>query len=197
MDLAIAPVTYAMIVANIIASSWAFFFDRNFTGQFAFNVGAIARHKQHYRVFTSSFLHNDPIHLTFNMVALFSFGPLVEAVLGRTGFFVVYFGAILSSGILSFFVNRRNDQYTSVGASDAVSGVIFAGILISPFDELFIFPIPFAIPAWGFGFLFLGISTLLMGAENRRIAHEGHLGGALAGIALTALMLPRLVTGWF
>ena len=193
----VASATYALIVANLVASLWALFFDRDFLNQFAFHVGAVTRQGQHYRVFTSSFLHNDLFHLAFNMWALFLFGPAIEMRLGKTGFLVVYFGAILVSGILSWYFNRRDLNYSSVGASDAVSGILFSFILFYPFSTLMIFPLLLPIPAWLFGILFLIISSLLINADNRRVAHEGHLGGALAGLVLTALMVPTAFMQYF
>lgn len=197
MEIPNAPLTYALIIANLVASLYALFFDHDFVEQFKFEVDAVRRRGQHYRVFTSSFLHNDLFHLLFNMMALFSFGPYVEILLGRTGYSVVYFGAILASGILSFYVNRRDGSYSSVGASDAVSGVIFSFILFYPMDALYIFPLPIPIPAIIFGVIFIVLSSVLMNRENRRIAHEGHLGGALAGIVLTIAMVPNAVTIFF
>jgi len=190
MEIPVASATYALIVANLVASLWALAFDREFINHFAFNVGAVTRQNQHYRVFTSSFLHNDLLHLFFNMLTLFYFGPVVEMKLGKTGFLVVYFGAILVSGILSWYFNRKDMNYSSVGASDGVAGILFSFILFFPTAGMYIFPIPFAIPAFLFGILFLIISSLLINSRNRRVAHEGHLGGAIAGLVLTALMVP-------
>lgn len=190
MDIPNAPVTYALIIANLVASLYALFFDPDFVDQFKFEVDGLRRKGQHYRIFTSSFLHNDLFHLLFNMMALFSFGPYIELLLGRTGFIVIYFGAILASGILSFYVNRGDGAYSSVGASDAVSGIIFSFILFYPMDALYIFPLPIPIPAIIFGAIFIVLSSVLMNRENRRIAHEGHLGGAIAGIVLTIAMVP-------
>lgn len=195
MELPVAPVTYALIVANIIASCWAFFFDDEFVGHFAFDIDAVKRHGQHYRIFSSSFLHADPFHLLLNMVTLFYFGPLVENVLGKLGFLVVYFGAILSSGILSYYVNRHNGLYTSLGASDATSGILFSFVVMTPFSMLEILFVP--MPAWMFGILFILISMQLMNRQDRIISHEGHLGGAVAGVILTVLMLPETVTRYF
>ncbi len=193
MDLSQAPVTYALILVNIAISLYALFVNPQFIDQFGFHVGAVRREGEHFRVFTSSFLHVNLFHLLFNMVALFSFGPTVERLLGKLGFIVVYFGAILVSGIVSTWVNRHNLTYRSIGASDAVSGVIFAFVLFFPLAPIFVFPIPFGIPAILFGVGFLVISSLLMGAKNRIIAHEGHLGGAIAGLILTVLMRPDAV----
>ncbi len=106
MQVPLAPATYALIIANIVVSVYALSFDRSFVRSFAFNVGALVNGKQHYRVFTSSFLHGDYFHLLFNMMTLFFFGPVVESILGTDGFWVVYFGAILVSGMVSFYANR-------------------------------------------------------------------------------------------
>ena len=194
MELVIAPVTYALIVANILVSCWALFCDRKFIDQFAFNITGIGRHGQSYRIFTSSFLHADPMHLLFNMMTLFFFGPQVEAVLGKLGFLVVYFGAVLASGIFTFYIKRSNFNYTSIGASDATCGILFAFILMAPFAKMYVFPIPFEISAWAYGIIFILISSFLVGGENNRIAHESHLSGAAAGLVLTALMVPEVFT---
>ena len=192
-----APATYALVIANLIASVYGLSFDHKFNNSFAFHVGAIARAKQHYRVFTSSFIHGDYFHLLFNMMALLSFGPEVELLLGTDGFLAVYFGAILTSGIVSFYVNRNNLTYSSLGASDGVSGVILSFCLFYPLSPIYFIFVPFGIPAFIFAVIFMAVSIGLMGREGNRIAHEGHLGGAIAGVVLTALMRPDLVAQLF
>ncbi|MEO0850047.1 MAG: rhomboid family intramembrane serine protease [Pseudomonadota bacterium] len=194
MDLPDAPVTLALILANVGISLYALFGDQDFLEQFKFDVNALRQRGQHYRVFTSSFLHNDLFHLLFNMMALFSFGPYLEQLLGRTGFLVIYFGAILISGIVTFYVNRQDGAYSSVGASDAVSGVVFGFILFYPLESLYIFPLPVPIPAILFGGLFIIGSSFLMDRQDRRIAHESHLAGAAAGLILTTAMQPAALS---
>lgn len=190
------PATYALIVANLIVSVYGLSFDRGFVGAYAFNVGAIARAKQHYRVFTSSFLHGDYLHLLFNMMTLLFFGPAVEQLLGTDGFLVVYFGAVLTSGIISFYVNQENFAYTSLGASDGVSGVILSFCLFYPLSPIYFMFVPFGIPAILYGVFFMVISAKMMGGGGR-IAHEGHLGGAIAGVVLTVMMRPDVLTRIF
>lgn len=190
MDLPNAPVTYALIVANVAASLYALYIDRNFFSQFAFEVDAVVRRKQSHRVITSSFLHGDLFHLFFNMLTLFFFGPTVEAILGKLGFLGVYFGAIVASGVVTAIVQKRVPNYRSVGASDAVSGVLLSFCVFFPLEPIYIMFIPVGIPAILYGVLFIIISARLMGNPGNRIAHEGHLGGALAGVALTLLMRP-------
>ncbi|MEE2692310.1 MAG: rhomboid family intramembrane serine protease [Pseudomonadota bacterium] len=197
MDLSAAPVTYALIVANLAASLYALYGDRNFFSQFAFEVDAVVRRQQSYRVVTSSFLHGDLFHLFFNMLTLFYFGPVVERILGKLGFLVVYFGAIIASGVVTAIVKRRVPNYRSVGASDAVSGVLLSFCLFFPLEPIYILFIPVGIPAILYGVLFMLISARLMGNAGNRIAHEGHLGGALAGVGLTLLMRPDVVTQFF
>ncbi|WP_411817976.1 rhomboid family intramembrane serine protease [Hyphococcus sp. DH-69] len=196
MEISGAPATYGLVIANIIASVYGLSFDRGFVGSFLFNVGALKNAKQHYRIFTSSFLHGDYFHLLFNMMTLLIFGPVVEIALGTDGFLVVYFGAILASGIVSFYVNRDNLNYSSLGASDGVSGVILAFCMFAPFTPIYFLFVPFGIPAFLYGGLFILISAKMVGTGGRT-AHEGHLGGALAGVVLTLLMRPDILTGLF
>lgn len=192
-----APATYALIAVNLFISLYALYADRRFIGHFAFNVEAVARGGQHYRIVTSSFLHGGLIHLAFNMLTLLFFGPAVESLLGKLGFLVVYFGAIIASGIVSLIARRREPSYSSIGASDAVSGVVLSFCAFHPFAPIYVFPIPFGVPAIVYGALFILISARMMGAQGGRIAHEGHLGGALGGLVLTLLMRPDALTRFF
>jgi membrane associated rhomboid family serine protease len=192
-----APATYALIIVNILVSLYAFFGDRNFINQFAFQVRAVAGEKQHYRVVTSSFLHANGPHLLLNMLTIWFFGPPVEELLGTLGFLVVYFGAVLVSGLVSLRVNRYNPAYSSVGASDAASGLVLSYCCFYPFKPIYILFIPFGVPAILYGALFIFISSRLMERQDRVIAHEGHLGGAIAGAALTILMRPDVITQFF
>ncbi len=192
-----SPATLALICANVIISLYGFFGDRTFINQFAFQVAAVRDLKQHYRMVTSSFLHANFAHLLLNMLTLLFFGPEVETILGRLGFLVVYFGSILSSGFFSLYVNRNDPTNSSVGASDATSGVVLSFCCFHPFQPLYILFIPIPIPAILYGALFMVISAQLMERSNRVIAHEGHLGGAIAGVALTVLMRPDVVTQLF
>ncbi len=197
MDLPSAPATLALICINLFISLYAFYGDRTFINQFAFQVGAVRDQKQYYRVLTSSFLHANFGHLLLNMMTLWFFGPVVEQVLGKTGFLVVYFGAILTSGAVSLLVNKTNPAYASIGASDAASGVVLSFCCFYPFDPIYVMFIPIGIPAILYGVVFILISAQLMERSNRIIAHEGHLGGALAGIVLTVLMRPDVITQFF
>ena len=193
MELPGAPATYAIIIANLIASIYGLSFDRGFVGSFAFNVGALVNAKQHYRVFTSSFLHGDYFHLLFNMMTLLFFGPVVERILGADGFLVIYFGAVLASGIVSFYVNRHNLAYTSLGASDGVSGVVLSFCLFAPLAPIYFMFVPVPIPAIVYGAFYILISANMIGRFGGKVAHEAHLAGAIAGVVFTVAMRPQIV----
>ena len=197
MDFPNAPATYAFIAVNLIVSIYAFAADRRFIEDHCFHIGAVTRQKQYHRLLTSAFLHADPMHLAFNMITLFSFGPVVERLLGTDGLIAVYLGSIIAAKLVSIFRNRDNLDYTAVGASGGVSGVILSFCLFFPLDEIFLFGLPFGIPAVLFGVGYMLLSAGLMGNANRVIGHEAHLGGAAGGIILTVLMRPDLITQWF
>jgi len=197
MELANAPATYAFVAVNVIISFYAFFGDSDFMDDFAFRVGSVTRDKQYHRLITSAFLHVDMLHLLFNMMALLSFGPVVERLLGTDGMIVIYVGSILASKLVAIYNNRTNPAYSAVGASGAVSGVILSFCLFFPFDNIYLLGLPFGIPALLFGVGYMALSAQLMGNANRVIGHEAHLGGAAGGILLTILMRPDIVTQWF
>ncbi|MCA8890123.1 MAG: rhomboid family intramembrane serine protease [Parvularculaceae bacterium] len=197
MEVVNAPATYALIVVNVVISLYALYGDGRFFDQFMFQVRAVTERDEQYRIVTSSFLHANLPHLLLNMLTLYFFGPVVEATLGKLGFLVVYFGAIIASGFLSLWLNRKSPLYSSVGASDAVSGVVLSYCCFYPLDKIYVMMIPVGIPAFLYGLMFMFISAQLMGREDRVIAHEGHLGGAVAGAVLTVIMQPYVVTRFF
>ena len=197
MDIPNAPATYAFMLANIIASIYAFVGDDNFMDEFCFRVGAVTRDKQYHRLITSAFLHADPLHLFFNMMTLFFFGPVVEATLGTDGMIVIYMGSIIASKIAAIVNNRDNPAYSAVGASGAVSGVILSFCMFYPLEKIYFIGVPIGIPAILFGVAYMALSARLMSNAGRVIGHEAHLGGAAGGIVLTILMRPDVVTRLF
>ncbi|MFQ5564709.1 MAG: rhomboid family intramembrane serine protease [Parvularculaceae bacterium] len=197
MNPADAPATFALILANVAASLYGLFVDRKFINNFLFNVGAVTRGRQHYRMITSAFLHGDLGHLFVNMLTLYFFGPVVEKLLGADGFLVIYFGSLLSGKFLSLYVNRKTPAYSALGASGAVSGVVLSFCLFYPLANIYLFLIPIGIPAIVFAALYMAVSMLLMKRPDRVIGHDAHLGGAAGGIVLTLLMRPDVVGRFF
>ncbi|MGI9408017.1 MAG: rhomboid family intramembrane serine protease, partial [Hyphomicrobiaceae bacterium] len=198
LDFARFPMTYAIIVLNVLISGYAFFVDSELINRWSLQIGSILKGRQYYRVLTSGFLHADPTHFLFNMVTLFFFGRFMEAMLGPIGFLTLYFGSELAANGLSIWSRRNDLYYASIGASGAVSGVLVGFCLLRPFDQIYIFFLPFGIPAFLYAGLYIAYSMYAM--DNSRgggIAHEAHLGGALGGILLTCVMIPQALQIFF
>jgi membrane associated rhomboid family serine protease len=183
---------YALIAVNVLFSLKGFN-DRLFFRQNLFSISDIIVHKQYKRLLTSGFLHVDWTHLLFNMFALYSFGQLLLQLVGQVQFFTIYFVSLLGGNLLSLFINRHKGHYSAVGASGAVSGVIFACIAIYPEVGIYLFFIPIAIPGWVFGPAFILISIFGMKRQSDNIGHEAHLGGAIIGMLVTIALNPVLL----
>lgn len=194
MSFAQAPVSYALMLVIVGLSLFAFS-NRAFLDQFAFEVRAVRDLKQHYRLLTSSFLHGGWWHLSFNILTIFFFGPVVEQTLGRLGFLVVYFGAVIASGLVSLVVNGNGPEYRSIGASDGASGIVLSFCCFYPMAPIYVLFLPVGIPAIVYGAIFILVSATLIDRPDRVIAHEAHLAGALAGAFLTLLMRPDILFG--
>ena len=186
------PITTALIAANIVASLVAFV-QPDFYEQNLFRVGAIQRRREYHRIVTSGFLHVNATHLLLNMFVLWMFGPYLERWLGMGGYLIVYFGALIGASAWMLYEKRGDPDYSAVGASGAVSGVILAFCMFEPFAILYLF---FAIPmpAIVFGVGYIAISFFLSRRDRTMIAHGAHLGGALAGLVLTVLVEPDALT---
>lgn len=194
--LAHAPATFALLVVNTVVSLYALFVNPALVDAWALRPYAIVRRGEWQRLFTGSFVHGSLGHLLFNMLTLYFFGPELEDVLGTGRFIALYFGSELASSLFTVWRRRGDPSYAAVGASGAISGLVFAFCLYAPFALLYVF---FAIPmpAWLFAIVYTAGSIYAMrqseAGQGGGIAHEAHLGGALGGILLTILLDPSVV----
>ncbi|WP_299525903.1 rhomboid family intramembrane serine protease [Winogradskyella sp.] len=184
------PVTIAIIAANVIMSLKGFD-DRLFFEKYKFNVGSIRRGEQ-LRMLSSGFLHVDSMHLFFNMFTLYFFANPVIIELGRLNFIIIYFASLIFGNLLSLYFHKEEYWYSAVGASGAVTGVLYAAILLQPEMRLIMFFIPIEIPGYVFGIGYLLYS--IYGMKNRigNIGHDAHFGGAVGGYAVTLILMPSL-----
>jgi len=188
-----APVTFMLLLTNALVGFYSLFVDPGLIGRWAFRPAAVAR-GEWGRFITAGFVHVGLAHLAFNLITLFAFGPFIEMRIGLWRFFLLYFGSELAAHGLTYWRHRKNPEYSAVGASGAVSGVLFAFCLFRPLDDIYIFLIPIGIPAVIFGVLYLALSTYAARQSHGRVAHEAHIGGALAGILLTILLYPPVIS---
>lgn len=183
-------ITVIIIAANVIIS-YKGFGDYSFFDKYKFHVGAIQRGEK-IRLFSSGFLHADIQHLLFNMLSLYFFAEVVIHLLSPIQFVLIYFGGLLLGNLLSLYFHKNEYHYSAVGASGAVSGIIYAAILLQPGMSLMFFFIPIPIPAYLFGIGYLLYS--IYGMKNRvgNIGHDAHFGGAIGGYIITLFLAPWL-----
>lgn len=201
MNISEFPITAGLIAANVIYSLIGFSNESFMEKSIMWPYGVL-RNKQYYRFITSGFLHGDYLHLFFNMFTLYFFGRAVELYFsgyglgGNISYLVLYFAALIISDIPTFIKYKNAYHYRSLGASGAVSAVVFAAIVFNP---------------WGTIYLYgkLGISSLLyavlyifyciyMGKRNQdNINHDAHLWGALFGFAFTVSLIAALQPALF
>jgi membrane associated rhomboid family serine protease len=181
-----------LIAANVLVSFKAFN-DALFFRKYEFHIGSI-RAGEHVRMISSAFLHADLGHLFFNMFTLYMFAPVVTAYLDSLSFLLIYFGSLIFGSLLTLMMHKDDYSYRAVGASGAVTGVLYSAILLEPSMSLYLFFIPIPIPAYLFGIGYLMYSIYGMKAKNDNIGHTAHFGGAVGGFLITLIKLPALLT---
>jgi membrane associated rhomboid family serine protease len=180
---------FAIILVNVLFSSKGFN-DESFFRKYQFHVGSIRAGEQ-FRMISSAFLHVDIMHLAFNMLTLWFFAPVVCSFLGDLSFVLIYFGSLIFGSLLTMLFHKEEYSYSAVGASGAVTGVLYSAILLQPDMMLGIFFI-IPIPAYLFGIAYLLYSIYGMKVKNDNIGHTAHFGGAIGGYVITLIKDPTL-----
>jgi membrane associated rhomboid family serine protease len=194
-------ITIVIIVITSIVSFMALN-NENLLNKLIFYPPAVTERNEWYRFFSSGIIHADFPHLIFNMYALYLFGTGVENRFmevfgdkGRALYVVMYVLALAVSLIPTYSKNKDNYQYRSLGASGAVSAVVFAYMLFDPMIGIGLFFIPIFIAGFLFGILYLVISQFLDKRGGGRINHSAHIWGALFGVAFVIIAC-RLFGGY-
>jgi Uncharacterized membrane protein (homolog of Drosophila rhomboid) len=195
-------ITTIIIIITALTSIWAFNKKEIFL-RMRLTPFDVIHNKQYYRLFTHAFIHADYIHLGVNMFVLWSFGNYVEQIFaslqsqelilsGRVSYLTLYLGGILISTLTTLKKNKDNPYYASIGASGAVSAVVFTAIFFDPMGKLlFFFLLP--IPGIVFGILYLAYSQYMGKKGGDNINHDAHLLGAIFGLVFPLLMNPKLI----
>ncbi|MDX2285153.1 MAG: rhomboid family intramembrane serine protease [Bacteroidia bacterium] len=181
------PVVLTLLVLTSVVSYRAFS-DPGLQQQLIFNPYRMVRTRQWHPLFTHGLLHADYVHLVFNMFALYSFGVWLERMLGPIEFFGLYVTALVVSCLPDLIRHRDFPGYQALGASGAVSAVMFSYILFDPSGMLYFFFFP--MPGWLFALLFIAYSIYADYRRYDNIGHAAHLWGALWGLAMTAILRP-------
>ena len=166
---------------------------------------AISERRQYYRFITHGFIHANVAHLAFNMVALYSFGTLLEGTftmdcvfgsLGKALYLLLYFAGLVIASLPDYLRYRDSYHFRSLGASGAVSAIIFATIVIFPHSPISFFFLPVRIPGYIFGLFYLGISVYLDRRGGGHVNHSAHFWGAAFGIVFTLVCCQFLAQGF-
>lgn len=185
-------VTYSIITVTSIVSIIGFS-NKPLFEKSLFSVRGILQNKEIYRFITSQFFHVGWAHLLFNMFSFYSFGLIMEQNFGPVLVAVIYLCSALVGDLVALAIKRKNFNYSAVGASGAVCGIIFSSIFLLPGGSVYILPFPVPLPSWVYAILFMAISLYGIGRGASFIGHEAHIGGALAGIVCAVIYRPSVV----
>jgi membrane associated rhomboid family serine protease len=187
-----------LLIVITVAVSYAAFKSPKLMEQLQFNASKVYHRKEYHRLITHAFVHANWEHLIVNMIVLFSFGSAIESYFKEyfgnnhiLYFFLLYFGGILFSNLYALFKYRNNYFYNAVGASGAVSAVLFAAIFFDPWREILFFMI-LPIPGILFAVLYLVYSYQMNRKQKDNVAHDAHFLGALYGFVFPVLLNPTL-----
>jgi membrane associated rhomboid family serine protease len=201
-------ITYTLLALIVLFSVYCFN-DRQAMHKYLFHPYSIYHNREHYRFLTHAFIHGDFMHLAFNGLALFSFGTAIEnhffpqlfgEQLGKLYYIILFTGGIYAASVTEYLRNKKNPDYSSLGASGAISSVLFCFIIIQPQAVISLFFLP--IKGWLVGILLLGVSFYLIrrkktSSYSDNISHESHFWGAMFGIAFIAVLKPVLIKNFF
>ncbi len=186
------PVTLVLLVLTSLVTIVAF---RN-PGLYRFlalEPYRMVRNREYHGLATSGFLHANYVHLILNMYVLVIFGVHIERVLGSQWFLVLYVVALLVGSLYPLLKYRNEPSYIAIGASGAVSGVVFSFCLFWPLEMLYLFGV-LPLPAILFALLYVGYSIFAMKRIEDNIGHEAHLAGAVGGLVTTMLVEPQSIS---
>lgn len=170
------------------------FRDYSYLDRYKFEVDKVLIDKQYHRLLTAGFLHVNWIHFIFNMLALMAFSQQIEEHLGIFSYLLIYFASLMGGNLLALWIHRNHGSYTAIGASGAISGVIFSYIILFPQNSIgfILLPPELSFKSWIFGVLFVLISIWGIKKQADNIGHEAHIGGAIIGVLITILMRPEI-----
>ena len=186
------PVASIIFIFTIVTSLYAFS-NPELYGKFMLHPYSVSRGHRVYSIFTSGMIHQDWGHLFFNMLSFYFFAFRLETIIGHWQFAVLYIASLALSDLSTILKHKEHYWYNSLGASGAISAVVFSYILFDPRSTLLVFFIP--MPAFIFGILYL-VYSAYSSRQASTINHDAHFYGAVSGIIITIILYPQVI-GYF
>jgi membrane associated rhomboid family serine protease len=197
--------TLIIVIVTVVFSYFGFQ-KPELMSRYDYSPYRIAHRKEYYRLFTHAFLHADWIHLLVNMLVFFSFGRYVEETfnhMAKSGYirsgefcFILLYGSSIIISSISTLIKKRNDPYyIAVGASGAVSAILFTSIFFSPLEKVYLYGI-LPLPGIVFGVLYLAYSSYMGKKSKDNINHDAHFWGAVFGLIFPVIINPSLLSGF-
>ena len=168
------------------------FKNQYFFNKYKFEISSILRGDK-IRMFSSGFLHVDKNHLFLNLFTLFIFSGQVIAQVGSLNYLIIYIISLYVGNYFTLQFHNKEPYYSAVGASGAVTGIVYSSIILFPEMKLIMLFFPIPLPAYVFGICYLLYSIYGMNKNLGNIGHTAHFGGAIAGLLVTILIKPQIV----
>jgi membrane associated rhomboid family serine protease len=196
-EFATSPITFSLIAITVLISFIGFNNEAT-KDKLLFYPYGMGTPKEYYRFISYGFIHADYIHLFFNMFTLYSFGRTVEIVLfNQSQYIIFYLSALVASTVFDFIKNRANARYGALGASGAVSAVVFSTIIFNPWDRAIAIFGVIALPNIVFAVLYLVYCAYMGKRGGDNIGHNAHMWGSLYGFVFTSIVHPNLLMSFF
>ncbi len=193
LNFAAAPVSFMLLILTVGISLYAMHKNNSLYIKWLLHPASVVHKNEWYRMVTSGFLHADHMHLLFNMLTLFFFAPILEmSELGSLKVFIIYMVSMVTSDISTVIKHKDHYEYRAVGASGAISAILFSSILFMPWAKIYIFFVV-PVPAIIFAFGYLWYCRWAAKNSNDMINHDAHYWGALSGVVLTIVLEPRAI----
>jgi membrane associated rhomboid family serine protease len=190
--ISIAPVASAIFAITLVFSILAFYSEELYS-RFILHPYSIAKGERVYTIITSGLIHKDFSHLFFNMFSYFFFAFQLEATIGHWQFGILYVASLILSDLPTVMKHKDDYWYHSLGASGAISAVVFSSILFNPMGTMYIMILPIPIPAILFGVLYLAYCVFASRRGIGNVNHDAHFYGAVCGIIITISLYPMVV----
>lgn len=193
MDFLVNTPVASIIFLLTVATSIYAFNNPSLYGKMMLHPYSVARGHKTYTLITSGMVHADWMHLIFNMMTFYFFAFRLESILGHWQFAVLYLAGMVMADIPSILKHKDHFWYNSLGASGAISAVLFSYILFDPLTRLMIFPLPIPIPAVIFAILYLVYCAYAARNARDNINYDAHFYGALSGVIITLIFVPGIL----